>query len=103
MGTFEYALSYIEQGMAPVPIPFRRKGPVLKGWQELRLTKVTAGEYFKEGEQNIGILAQFVRKCDDPLLARRGRLVPFYLAEERRFDPDPHGHLAYGKRCVALL
>src|SRR5262249_15963799 len=34
----EAARLYLERGYAPVPVPFRHKGPRVPGWPELRLT-----------------------------------------------------------------
>ncbi len=50
------ARRYIEQGRAPIPIPFMSKGPVIKGWQKLRLTLDDLPKYFNGHEQNIGNL-----------------------------------------------
>ena len=48
------ASEYIRRGWAPVPIPFRKKGPVLKSWQRLRLTKADLDEHFPpDGPQRI--------------------------------------------------
>jgi hypothetical protein len=52
----EIALDYIERGWSPVPIPHREKGPVIKGWQKLRITAETAPEYFNGKPQNIGVI-----------------------------------------------
>ena len=56
MTTQDAARRYIEQGRAPVPIPFKAKKPVLKGWQNLRLTLKTVLKRFNGHEQNIGII-----------------------------------------------
>ena len=40
------ALGYIKRGWSPVPVPYRQKGPVIKDWQKLRLTRQTARRYF---------------------------------------------------------
>ena len=32
------ALDYIARGMAPIPVPFRKKGPVFDDWQSLRIS-----------------------------------------------------------------
>jgi putative DNA primase/helicase len=49
------ALGHIRRGRAPVPIPHRHKGPVLKGWRNLRITEVDAPSYFNGGPLNIGV------------------------------------------------
>jgi Bifunctional DNA primase/polymerase, N-terminal len=50
------ALDYIARGFAPVPIPFRSKGPILDGWQNLRITAEEAPQYFNGEAQNIGVI-----------------------------------------------
>ena len=35
----EAAKDYIQRGWCPLPVPFKEKGPRLKGWQDLRLTE----------------------------------------------------------------
>jgi hypothetical protein len=54
--TLSAARDYIERGWAPIPIPFRTKGPVLDAWHTLRINKETAPSFFNGGPQNIGIL-----------------------------------------------
>lgn len=56
MKTHEAVLRLIEQGFAPVPIPLRKKGPVIKEWQKLRITADTAHQFFDGQPQNIGVL-----------------------------------------------
>jgi hypothetical protein len=50
------ALGYIKRGWAPVPVPFKQKGPVIKDWQALRLTRHTAPRYFNGDPLNIGVI-----------------------------------------------
>lgn len=50
------ALDYLDRGYQPVPIPFKKKGPTLEGWQTLRITKENASQYFNGKAQNIGIM-----------------------------------------------
>lgn len=38
----EIALSYIEMGLCPIPIPYREKGPKIEGWKQLRITTESA-------------------------------------------------------------
>jgi hypothetical protein len=52
----DIALDYIRRGWAPIPIPFRQKGPTIKGWQEIRATVETASRYFNGGNLNVGVL-----------------------------------------------
>jgi bifunctional DNA primase/polymerase-like protein len=52
----EYVLEYIESGYSPIPIPFKKKGPKLKKWPELRLNRQNYSSHFNGKKQNIGIL-----------------------------------------------
>jgi hypothetical protein len=55
MNTSRYAQGYIERGMAVVPIPHKRKSPVLPKWQNLRIEVEDIPRYFNGRSQNIGI------------------------------------------------
>jgi hypothetical protein len=50
------ARDYIERGWAPIPVPFRTKGPVLDAWQTIRINAETAPSFFNGAPQNIGII-----------------------------------------------
>ena len=50
------ARDYIERGWAPIPVPFRTKGPLLEDWQTVRINAETAPNYFNGAPQNIGII-----------------------------------------------
>jgi Protein of unknown function (DUF3987)/Bifunctional DNA primase/polymerase, N-terminal len=52
----DIALSYIAQGLAPLPVPFKQKKPALEGWQNLRITAEEAPRYFNSAAQNVGVL-----------------------------------------------
>ena len=52
----EIALSYIDRGWNPVPVPFRSKEPSGKAWQTRLIDKCTAPHFFNCGSMNIGIL-----------------------------------------------
>jgi Bifunctional DNA primase/polymerase, N-terminal len=53
----EDARDYCRRGWAPIPVPFRSKGPVLEGWEHLRLDDERAlTAYFNGGAQNVGVL-----------------------------------------------
>jgi hypothetical protein len=56
MTILEIACEYIAKGWHVVPIPYREKGPVLKGWQALHITADTAARYFNSRPQNIGVV-----------------------------------------------
>jgi hypothetical protein len=50
------AALYLSRGWAPIPIPWREKNPGYEGWQNLRVTPETLGEYFNGVRQNIRVL-----------------------------------------------
>jgi predicted P-loop ATPase len=54
--TLDAALSYVRQGLYPIPIPYRTKIPTITGWDKLRLTEATAPQYFNGQPVNLGIL-----------------------------------------------
>ena len=56
MTMLETALEYIAKGWAPIPIEFREKFPPIKGWQNLRITAMTAPQYFNGVAQNVGVI-----------------------------------------------
>ena len=47
---------YIEHGFHPIPIPYRKKKPVLDDWPKLRLSVGDATKHFGDGQKNIGII-----------------------------------------------
>ena len=47
---------YIDHGFAPIPIGYKSKQSVNKGWPELRISHNDIGAYFNEQPINIGIL-----------------------------------------------
>jgi hypothetical protein len=47
---------YLDQALAPIPIPFKSKNPGFDKWQAVRLERATVAEYFNGAPQNIGIL-----------------------------------------------
>ena len=53
--TLEAAHRYIARGWKPIPIPTREKGPVIKGWQILKLTADDLPKYFATNG-NIGLV-----------------------------------------------
>ena len=50
------ARDYIERGWAPIPVPFRTKGPLLDAWQSVKISAETAPNFFNGAPQNIGII-----------------------------------------------
>lgn len=49
------ALNYAGRGWCVVPVPYRKKRPVISGWEELRLTEQDLPQYFNGQAQNIGV------------------------------------------------
>lgn len=56
------ARALLQRGMAPIPVPYRRKWAVVEGWQKLRLAESELAEHFSQAT-NIGVL------CGDELHA----------------------------------
>lgn len=52
----EVARNYLARDWQPVPVPYREKAPVIKGWQNLRLGEDDLGLHFNGALQNVGIL-----------------------------------------------
>jgi len=52
MAAEQYAL----RGWSTVPVPHRSKNPGFNGWEQLRVTQETVGQYFNGQPQNIGVL-----------------------------------------------
>lgn len=50
------ALEYKARGWQPIPVPFRSKAPVAKGWQKLRLSAEQIEHVFGVGQLNVGIV-----------------------------------------------
>jgi len=50
----EAAREYVRRGWCVVPIPYKQKGAVIKGWEQLRLTDEELPQYFDQ-PANIGI------------------------------------------------
>ena len=48
--------AYIDHGFSPIPIPFKKKSPIIKGWTTLSVTAENLEAYFDGGPSNIGIL-----------------------------------------------
>lgn len=50
------ACELIARGWTPLPIPRRKKAPVIKGWQDLRIDAASVATYFNGHAQNVGVL-----------------------------------------------
>ena len=97
MTTSRYAQEYIQRGMAVVPIPHKRKSPVLPEWQNLRIKEEDVPHYFDGGSQNIGTLlgkpsSELVDvDLDVPEAVKiAGRFLPPRLTSGRESAPTSH-------------
>ena len=56
MTPLETALDYLGRGWSPIPIPHKSKRPIGDEWQNRRITRANAGQWFNGDTQNIGVL-----------------------------------------------
>src|SRR5262245_20941099 len=56
MTALESAAALATRGWSVIPVPFRQKGPLLHGWQKLRLRPENLRNHFNGQPQNIGVL-----------------------------------------------
>jgi putative DNA primase/helicase len=49
-------LNYINNGFSPIPIPYKTKAPITKGWNKLTVSANNLETYFDGTETNIGVL-----------------------------------------------
>jgi hypothetical protein len=49
------AREYLERDWAPVPVPYREKGPTDRGWQNLQITQDNVADYFDGERMNVGV------------------------------------------------
>ena len=56
MTALDVALSYIRRGWSPVPVPYKKKKPVIPAWQKLRIGADDAPQYFNGAAQNVGVI-----------------------------------------------
>jgi hypothetical protein len=52
----DQARNYLRRGWQIIPVPAGQKQPMLKGWQDLRLTEDDLEAHFSEGPINFGVL-----------------------------------------------
>ena len=92
------ALRYIAAGWSPVPIPFRRKGPIIEGWGRLRLNDESAEIHFIGKQQNIGVilgeasggLVDIDHDCREARLLAPTFLPPTNAIFGRESNPSSH-------------
>ncbi|WP_417849396.1 bifunctional DNA primase/polymerase [Thalassoglobus sp.] len=58
----EAAHEYVRRGWSVVPIPYKQKGAVIKGWEQFRLTDEDLADYFDQ-PANIGIILGDASRC----------------------------------------
>lgn len=91
------AQAYLRAGFAPVPIPSRKKGPVLRNWPKLRLKAPDVDRYFGEGA-NVGLLVGEPSRglididLDSPetILIADAFLPPTRMVHGRESKPSSH-------------
>ncbi len=100
MSTLRAAEKYICRGFAVVPVPHGKKGPIRKGWEDLRLTLDELPQHFNGRLQNVGlILGKPSRGLVDVDLDAEeaakvaGRFLPPTLTSGR--ESSPHSHWWY--------
>src|SRR5918994_7352663 len=100
MSTLRAAEEYICRGFAVVPVPHGKKGPILKGWEDLRLTLEELPQYFNGRPQNVGLIlgnpsGGLVDVDLDAEEAAKvaGRFLPPTLTSGR--ESSPHSHWWY--------
>jgi len=92
MTTLDAALAYIAKGWAPVPVPLRKKSPLVEDWQSLRISAETAPRYFNGAPRNIGVILGETSGglCDIDLdCVEATRAAPFLLPPTAVFGHAP--------------
>jgi hypothetical protein len=97
MTTLDSAITWIQQGFSPVPIPHRSKRPVLKAWEQLEITTDAAPQFFNGAAQNIGLLlgdkygsADVDCDCPEAIAAARDLLPETGMIFGRQSKPFSH-------------
>lgn len=97
MTPLDAAITWIQQGFSPVPVPHRSKRPILKEWQRLEITTEGASQYFNGASQNIGVLlgdkfgsADVDCDCPEAITAARELLPETGLIFGRQSKPFSH-------------
>jgi Bifunctional DNA primase/polymerase, N-terminal len=100
MSTLRAAEGYVCRGFAVLPIPHRKKGPIMKGWEDLRLTVEELPQHFNGRPQNVGLIlgepsGGLVDVDLDAEEAAKvaGRFLPPTLTSGR--ESSPHSHWWY--------
>lgn len=98
----DWAEEYLEMGWAPIPVPYREKGPRIRDWPKLRIQADHVDKYFRDSQMNIGVLlgepsgglVDVDLDCPEALV-----LAPKFLPSTRTFgrNTKPRSHWLY--RC----
>jgi predicted P-loop ATPase len=102
----EIVRSHIREGIRPVPIPFRKKGPRIPNWESLVITEANVDQFFNGSPMNVGaILGAPSGNLQDVDLdcAEALRLAPWFLPETRTFgrNTNPSSHYLFRAHDLA--
>ena len=50
------AQTYVKRGWCPIPLPYGKKGPCLKGWPDFRIPPDEIAKHFAGSNENVGVL-----------------------------------------------
>src|SRR3982750_3729026 len=95
----DVATQYINCGISPIPVPYKRKKPVKTGWPELRIGLNNVDEYFNGTQSNIGALLGIKGLTDTDLDCTEARMAGEILLPPTGFiygrKSAPHSHRFY--------
>jgi predicted P-loop ATPase len=80
----EIVRGHIREGIRPVPIPYREKGPAIDKWQSLVITEENVGQFFNGSPANVGAilgapsgnLQDIDLDCSEATILARAWLLP---------------------------
>ena len=97
MTPLDAAITWIQKGFSPVPVPHRSKRPILQGWEQLEITTDAAPQYFNGKLQNIGLhlgdkygSADVDCDCPEAITAARALLPETGMIFGRQSKPFSH-------------
>jgi hypothetical protein len=97
MTPLDAAITWIQKGFSPVPVPHRSKRPILQGWEQLEITTDAAPQYFNGKSQNIGLhlgdkygSADVDCDCPEAITAARELLPETGMIFGRQSKPFSH-------------
>lgn len=94
----EAAGAYLARGWCPIPVPYRQKGPNLKGWQQFRCQDADLDRLFPSGPLNVGVslgaasggLIDLDLDCAEARAAAQCLAPPTGCVWGRQSAPDSH-------------